>query len=189
MKNLIFVLLLGVLITFGCSNNNSITNPVVGQKNQKSWIKLPPTAGLKTETQYTEGAWITANKGGNVQLNKVVNIEPFGQLNMVAKLTVPPDAFHGVDSLYFTVILDDETCTATFTPSPYVFDEPLEFDLTYNGVDLTGVDPDSVGFAYLAEDGEIVNADYDQLTVHVDQGKISVKNAVLHHFSRYGFVR
>ena len=70
-----------------------------------------------------------------------------------------------------------------------VFNKNLEYTLTYKGIDLTGVDPETVKFCYIASDGSIVEAENSGIEVHIEDGKIKVKKALIPHFSRYGWVR
>ena len=82
---------------------------------------------------------------------------------------------------------DGATCVSTFGPS-YVFNLSLTLNITYTGVNLSGINPSTVKFAYLATDGSVKYAANDGIVVDLATGKLQVVNAVIPHFSRYGFV-
>jgi hypothetical protein len=85
------------------------------------------------------------------------------------------------------MIVDDKTCTATFSPH-MEFNKDVIFNATFTGIDLDGVNPATVKFAYLAEDGSVEYAANDGIIVDKSRGKLVVINARIPHFSRYGFV-
>ena len=69
------------------------------------------------------------------------------------------------------------------------FDNPLNLNLTFSGLDLTGVNPSEVNFYYIDPDGNLEIAENDGITVDIANGTLSVKNAKIPHFSRYGFAK
>ena len=69
-----------------------------------------------------------------------------------------------------------------------VFNGSVVYNVTYSGIDLTGIDPKTVQFAYLASDGSVQYAANDGIVVDLATGKLQVINAKIPHFSRYGFV-
>ena len=75
-----------------------------------------------------------------------------------------------------------------FFPSPTTFNVPLLLDLTYEGVNLNGIDEEDIDFYYI--DGNSV--DFIQINKGSKEcdsqlGKLSVVNAVVGHFSRFGW--
>lgn len=71
----------------------------------------------------------------------------------------------------------------SFGPSG-VFNQPLLFSYTLNGVEL----PENTDFTYVygAPDGSTEIVDYEELSASVSGHSLKVKNAKLSHFSRYG---
>ncbi|MFI5236883.1 MAG: hypothetical protein ACHQLA_02975 [Ignavibacteriales bacterium] len=55
-------------------------------------------------------------------------------------------------------------------------------------MDLTGVNPATLEFVYIDASGNMYAVDYDYVTMDASTGMLKVVNAVLPHFSRYGFV-
>ncbi len=82
---------------------------------------------------------------------------------------------------------DDEYCASTFQPG-MSFSKSGIYNISYTGVDLSGVNPSTVRFVYLKNDGTLEYPEHEGITVDFSIGKIAVKNAKLNHFSRYGFV-
>jgi len=56
------------------------------------------------------------------------------------------------------------------------------------GLDLTGVNPNTLDFVYIDASGNMYTVEYDYVTMDAATGMLKVVNAVLPHFSRYGFV-
>ena len=78
--------------------------------------------------------------------------------------------------------------STTFLPHSN-FNFPAEYDLKYEGLDLTGLTLSQLDFVYMNEDGTYELVVYDEISMDLSKGKIEIKNAQLPHFSRYGFIR
>ena len=83
--------------------------------------------------------------------------------------------------------LDNIYGGAQFLPEGEFY-EPALYNVTFMGIDLTNVNPSTLDFVYINNDGTIEPIDYDNLAVDVSSGFLNVTNAKLNHFSRYGFV-
>ena len=70
----------------------------------------------------------------------------------------------------------------------HVIDLPVDYTIIYEGLDLTGINPEDVDFYYFSQNGALVKAEYDRLEVNIATGRLFVLDAKLPHFSRYGFV-
>ena len=66
--------------------------------------------------------------------------------------------------------------------------EQVVHSLKIEGVDLSGVNPNTLDFVYIDASGNIHPVEYEVVTMDAVNGKLEVKNAKLNHFSRYGFV-
>jgi hypothetical protein len=191
-KYFLLPLLVGFLV-LSCTDNN-IVEPVSTDAASQSvselrWLDLPKFASNKLMKVVSASKLITGSVGGKIDVEcKIENNTGYPFL-MKAKLIVPPNAFAGDQTLLFTVMLDDQTMTATFSPSPMTFNIPLSLDLEYSGVDLSTIDQSRLNFAYLADDGSIEVASYQKLDVNASILRISVKSAKIEHFSRFGFVQ
>ena len=68
------------------------------------------------------------------------------------------------------------------------FQADVEYTYKIVGVDLTGVNPNTLDFVYIDAIGNMYAVEYDYVTMDVNSGMLKVVNAILPHFSRYGFV-
>ena len=70
-----------------------------------------------------------------------------------------------------------------------VFDKPVKLNIRYTGIDLSNINPDSVDFIFQNYDGSTEQIEYTYLIVEPNEGRLELKRAKLHHFSRYGWIR
>ena len=64
----------------------------------------------------------------------------------------------------------------------------VEYTYKIYGLDLTGVNPNTLDFVYIDAIGNMYAVDYEYVEMDLNTGMLKVKNAILPHFSRYGFV-
>lgn len=185
MKKVLFSILFAGLLLGGCSDiNNSISPTQNG--NSGKMFKMPQATEMTTETTFSNSQNINGGSGGNLQLNGSYQ-GTTGLVTIQANLNVPSNAYPGEKVLY--VVNSSAYAEVDFNPS-LSFDAPVLLNLTITGLDLTGVNPSQVGFAYISDDGSYTEPiSYDNLTVNVATGTLSVANAHLSHFSRYVFTR
>ncbi len=185
MKRLFIVLAVVIPFLFGCKD--SLVNPEPSNQvsNQKSWVTLPPNPEMKVESDYTASKLIDGETGGNVQLT--INYLTKGSVNIIinASIEIPAGAYSGQKNI--TMIINSTNGTATFYPSPETFDKPLVFNLIIKGVDLNGIDPKSIDYVYLAPDGSFNTIAYKNMVVN--DGILKVSDALIPHFSIYGWCR
>ena len=75
----------------------------------------------------------------------------------------------------------------TFSPHGTVFNTPAILNIEAHGVDFTGVDPNSVNIFYDNPDtGQWEPMNRDDVIIDINAGTVTVVNARLPHFSRYG---
>lgn len=197
MKRFSALLILSLFIISACMENPLVepgaeSNVGINETQAEyQWLDMPMMSKNQrlVQTEVSDSKWILGSDGGTVTVSYVVDDGPFGKFKMISSLRVPPHAFPDEEEMLFVVTLDDETTTVTFQPHPYTFFIPLQLNLTYTGIDLSFINPDEIKFAYIAPDGSIELAECDKITVDLDKGEISVKKAVIPHFSRFGFVR
>jgi hypothetical protein len=186
MKKIFVVFTLLIPFLIGCSD--SILNPQPANQidnNKKSWITLPQNPGLGVESYYSASKLINGETGGKVDLN--INYVTRYSVNVIisASIEVPAGAYSGYKNI--TMIINSTNGTATFYPSPETFNKPLVFNLKISGVNLNGVDPKSINYVYLAPDGSFEPIEYQKLVVN--GGILIVDNALIPHFSIYGWCR
>lgn len=188
MKNLLLFFFITItLISFSCSDKSTVTSPVQSVQDQEpNWLVSIPSNSSTLKKLYSASELIDGSKGGHVDLNEEISGGPFGKINVVSKLEIKPGSFMGIFTI--STDIDDEHLLTTFSPS-YIFDIPLEYTLSIEGIDLTGIDPKHIDFVYQAEDGSIYPCEYKKIEIDVKHGKIKVEKAKLGHFSRYGWSR
>ena len=185
MKNYISIIALLSLFVIGCSEQTSINSPVNDlNTNEPNWIALPQAVGLQTEKISSSQKSINGTNGATWTWNTSYT-GTLGRVTISSTMIFLPNSFSGTKTI--TQKHDDATCVSTFSPS-MVFNKPVLYTVTYTGVNLTGINPSTVQFAYLAADGSVQIASHEGISVDVPTGRLSVRNACAPHFSRYGFV-
>ena len=194
MKKLLAIFALGFLF-FACSENSNLvdpqhsTNTISSQKTSTfNWISTPSAKGSKfIGLDQAEGEQVVdLTVGGDVTAN-FVSVD--GSKTISATLHVPAGALANTPSLRFYMLVDNDRLTIQFQPHPTFFDIPLTLDLEYTGIDLTGINPQSIYFAYLDDPTTGFIIDNDHIYTNVNTGTIRITGGEIPHFSEYGFVR
>jgi hypothetical protein len=175
-----------ITLLLGCTPDANVTSPDESTlKPQVQLIKLPALkSGLKIETDLTREKYINGYSGGSF-------IEQFefqcitGNVLINSQLVFPAGSFSGGKTIAQT--FDTETASLEFGPAMQ-FNIPVKYTLTVSGLDLTGINPETLDFVYVAQNGSITGVEYDSITMDMTTGTLKVTNAKLNHFSRYGFV-
>lgn len=188
MKHILTLSLLSFLLFLGCNQESEVTSPEVGLLHKPvNWITLPTPINMPVNSEiFTNSELIDGDRGGKVKLDTEYSGGPFGTVKIDSKLKIKKNSFPGILEISITCL--PEQGLVEFGP-PMVFNRDLEYTLTYEGIDLTGVNPETVKFCYIAADGSIVEAENSGIDVDIEHGKIKVKKALVPHFSRYGWVR
>ncbi len=188
MKRILITIAIMIPFLIGCSD--SVVNPESAPQannSQKSWITLPQNAGMTVENDYTASNIIDGSKGGVVKLNINYKTKTSVDITIQAKIKVPKGAYVGEKNISITI--NSHNGTATFYPNPVTFNIPLIFSLDIQGFDLNGIDPSSLDFVCLAPDGSEQTVEYKNININVDKGELEVKDALITHFSIYGWTR
>ena len=188
MKNLLIILLLSSgLFLVGCSKDSSLVGPtgtdITNQPVQTqgdSFISLPFTSLDKLKKEEKE---INGDEGGTIEIEGKLK----HGIKFEAKLVIPKGAFEGTKKI--TVKFDKKIAAFDFSPNNTTFDKPLLFTAKIEGLNLKGIDPNSVQFGYIDKNGNLVPIVYDEIKVDVEEGELAVYNAQLNHFSRYGWAK
>ena len=185
MKKYISIVVLLSLFVIGCSEETLVSSNPDSAQNGYKLIKLPTASDLQINNIYSDSKSILGSAGGSLSVQGSYSGGPFGTVTVNSTLVFPAGSFSGTKTISMTA--DDEYCASTFLPG-MSFSKSGIYNITYTGVDLTGINPSTVRFAYLKQDGTMEYPVHEGITVDFVTGKISVKNAKLNHFSRYGFV-
>lgn len=183
MKLITSAFLLTLLFFSGCDQVADINAPQERVIN-KQLISLPQRVGLGVETQtYTQD--INGANGGEFEQSYSYDNSTGGTVYQFAKLDFFPGAFTGTKNISMTF----NTGGAAMELGPAMqFQADVEYTYEITGVDLTGINPATLEFVYIDASGNMYTVDYDDVIMDANTGMLKVINAVLPHFSRYGFV-
>jgi hypothetical protein len=185
MKKLLTIKLLLLALLFGCNPDANITSPEgTATTHQLKLIQMPVPQGLSVETVYTESKYINGYNGGTFA-EQFTYQSSTGTVTVNSQLVFPSYAFSGGKTI--TQTFNTETASLEFGPA-MVFNNPVKYTLTVSGLDLSNVNPNTLDFVYVAQDGSFTGVVYDSINMNVSTGTLQVVNAQLNHFSRYGFV-
>ena len=209
-KLLLIIAFSSIYFIFGCTETTQVAGPESTSIEESmpipvskvNWLTLPKSDKMALNKQFKKGKYIKlkGGRGNNISINEKYDGGPFGEVHVKAKIefrkqNFNEDSFYenvdykfknGKKKLWFTLTVDDETCSAVFTPH-IMFDEPIKCNLKFVGLDLSGFDTDNIKFVFIPEGSESAFVpEYEDLIVDVDKGSITVINAMIPHFSRYG---
>jgi hypothetical protein len=183
MKKIFLLAAVAGLILSGCSDlgTNPGTNPVTTQKSNTVSLNKFTAKVTSNQSAFTVSKYVNGNKGGLIVLNQSSeNIHAF------ALLRIPKNAFEGTENISITI--DPSTASITLSPA-MAFNKNLHLNAALKGLDLKLLNLDSkdVEFYYFTTDGSKVPVKHSRVRSNVKTGAISVKGAVIDHFSRYGW--
>jgi hypothetical protein len=187
LRNFVFVILLAGLGFWGCSDS-LVTEPQndlsIEQTGQASLSKNNGSIPYELSVKRT----INGEKGGILVLAGIYKNKDEQIITTIATLAIPRGAFEGTKEISITT--DKSDPVLSFSPD-LDFKIPLKLNLTFIGFDLTalGLNETNTRFNYIRDDGKIENVLNDGIDVEVTRGSLTVKRAIIEHFSRFGFTR
>jgi len=184
MKHIAIFLFVTILFLLGCDQVAEINAPQEQILN-KQLVSLPNPTGLVVEDLHTEYKDINGNNGGWFSEEFTYQGGPSGNVYFQSTLHFYANSFSGTQTI--TQTFNTETAAITFGPSMQ-FNVPVDYTLTITGLDLTGVNPNTLDFVYIDVNGNMYSVQKEYVTMDLSNGMLKVKNAKLNHFSRYGFV-
>jgi hypothetical protein len=186
MKAFASTLTILLLFLIGCSDQTSVTAPEESTQAQPKLVSLPAptTAGMSVEDLHTESMYIDGYWGGKFT-EQFTYQSTTGPVVITSQLVFPQYCFYGGKTI--TQTFNTETASIEFGPS-MTFRAAVKYTLTVSGLDLSAINTSTLNFVYVAPDGTITGVKYDYITVDKSTNSITVVNALLDHFSRYGFV-
>jgi hypothetical protein len=183
MKLITSTFLLTLLFFSGCDQVTEINAPQERIIN-KRLINLPTPIGMGVETiTYTQD--INGANQSEFQKTYSYQTSSGGTIFQFGDLDFFPGAFTGTKNISMT--FNTGGAAMDFGPAMQ-FQARVDYTYKITGLDLTGVNPETLEFVYIDASGNMYAVDYDYVTMDVTTGMLKVVNAVLPHFSRYGFV-
>lgn len=178
MKNTILLLLLLGITFLGCSDkldNTIVSSPVQNDK------LLPP--------QLATSKLIDGEVGGELTLNTTYINSAGSEINVAATLRILEGSYSG--TINIEMFANPENASIQFFPE-ITFDREVRLHLVYQGIDLESLGyltTRHVDFVYFPDIGDVEIVVSTTSLVNISQNQISVQNAKLKHFSRYGWIR
>lgn len=187
MKKIIISLVVFIFAAIGCSDQTSLISPEDPTSTLKNLklVELPkPHGSLSVASTITRQKYINGNNGGSF-IEEFVFQSISGDVTILSALVFPPNSFNNGKTI--TQTFNTETASLEFGPAMF-FNIPVTYTLTVSGLDLSGLNPETLHFVYIAQDGTLTGVQYDSISINYGANSITVTNAQLNHFSRYGFV-
>lgn len=177
------------LIFTACQDEGPILGPDFSQsqkisKAEPKWIGLPQNAEAKLNKSFSTSEFITVAEGGQLLIDETYTTTEGETVHAYSSIFFSPGVVK--NDVNITMIIDDQTGVSTFMPGQ-MFNSPAILNQTFTGLDLSGVDVNSIQLYYMATDGTYEVMEYDQLIFDVETGTITVVNGKIPHFSLYGF--
>lgn len=185
-----FYLAMVMLLSFmGCMQESNITGPVnqIEKTQAHTIIMLPAKADINIEDVFSTSQNISGSTGGYLHLVKSYQAASGQMINIDCELTVPANNYSFSNNRDITMQVSD-IAGVDFYPS-MTFNQPVILNFTITGMDLTGIDPDNVGFYYVDSNGNLAPTVNDGVSVDLNSGTMKVVNAELPHFSRWAYAR
>jgi hypothetical protein len=183
MKITIYFALLLTLILGGCEDKLQLsTNPETGNVEMIDLPSIDSTSIIGS----TVNKIINGELGGEVIFDTTYAGGPHDSLKIYTSIVFPPNSFEGEKNI--TMTIQNNQAILIFEPS-MIFNIPAVLNVTFDGLDLSEVNPSTVNFVYLNDDGSTKHVNRKDLKVVKGEGRIELQEAVIPHFSRLGFTR
>ncbi len=176
MKKLFLLFVLVGMTFLSCSENSDDT-------------LVSANTDLTSTGQLYAAKLIDGQVGDELEVNSTFVNAAGNEITVYARLRILPGAFE--DTINIAMIPNVEDLSITFYPE-ITFNRDIRLDLTFEGIDLESYGYTTTGtvdFAFFAINGNLELIENDKSIVNIPQKKISVQNAKLYHFSRYGWIR
>lgn len=185
-----FIMWTGLVSFFGCSKNVSTLEPerkIILDPSELHVLALPVSeadGGLAImgdpETSVEE--WVSADDGGTVELRYKVK-----RVDVELEFQVLPHSLS--DSAKISMSLPDglqmlADVDMTFGPSGTVFEPAAQLEIDARGLDLSGIDPNKIGFFFYNKEEGFWEKMEATVEVHEASQRVHVTTYVS-HFSRY----
>ena len=194
MKNILTILLVAIILLWGCDTSSDLSINSSEDNFSKSSISLNPygliplpnKSPLWADSIFTMSQVIDGSVGGRMIMGKYYIAEDGDSLIIKVDLRIPEGAFQGTETITMTV--DNEYAAIHFSPK-MVFAETLKLFQSFEGLHLENYPAGTLDFVFISDGGSIELIKKNGVQVVVPQGIVRVQNAKLLHFSRYGWVR
>ncbi|QQS37618.1 MAG: hypothetical protein IPM56_06600 [Ignavibacteriales bacterium] len=179
MKYFSFLIIFLALTIIGCNDNSdSLTGS--DQNQPGSLLKLPGSH------EFSISRLINGDLGGELLIDTSYAGGPFDTVKIHSHIVFPPNSFDGEVNISMTI--EGTQAVLVFEPS-MMFDSSATLNVRFDGLDLTGVNPSTINFVYLNDDGTTNRVNRKDLKVVYGLGRIQLVDGNIPHFTRLGFTR
>ena len=201
MKIFFSLLIASLLFIYSCETNIA---PVYQEPDQQSvealsgeegsiksvinyeLIPLPRRSPIFLDSIFSITKTIVGEIGGQLTLERLYISDKGKLITMLVDLVIPPHCFTGQRN----ITLNIERDFALVNCSPQMeFKMPLHLVQTFTGLDLQNYETEEIDFVYIGKNGRFEHVDRTAIVVNKLLGIVTVLDAKLNHFSRYGWVR
>jgi len=198
MKKVLVLFVVASLSFWGCSENSSITEPNDGQSNQ-SFLKINTSDVSELSIEAKSALGIdevnTLNKSfSDKKISQLISAEEDDVIRFsladkgvlsIGTLEIKGGSF--VKDTKVKIAMASKEAALDFAPNVEFNDNnPALLTVVITGVDVPEDDYENIKFVYFEGNKEVL-VDYDEIIV--GKGFVSVVNAQLKHFSRFGFTK
>ena len=200
MKGVISLIVVAAMLLVGCQDDSSPISPQAendvisldkislhkgGDKVDNSHFVYNLGDIKDYKVKASKNFKIDGKKGGKISLEISWNYNKNEKVELKAELDIPKKAYDG--KLEFDMIFNLQDYNLELYPSPFSFDKPVKLDLKFRNVDLFEFVDADLEFNYIDDTTE--NIKYKSNKIDFEKQTLEVKDAELHHFSRYGWTR
>jgi len=151
-------------------------------------VALPVRSPIYLDSVFTITGIIIGEVGGRILLDRSYVSENGQLVTMFVDMVIPPNSFSGQRRINLTI--DKDFAVVHCLPA-MEFKFPLTVVQTFTGLDLQDFqsEQEDFDFVYIKKNGNIEEVERTSIIVNKTLGILTVLNAKLNHFSRYGWVR
>lgn len=185
MKAKLLLLFLVLFLIPACQNYDQPLEPE-SPSGTKQFLSMPAKSdNIQIEEIFSAHKFVSGINGDTIVFNFSYISNTGSPVKIYGTLVIPPGSFN--DETDFTLLVDQNQTYIDFYPSPKTFDSPVILDLTYEGLDLNGIDSDKIDFYYIGDSNNYFEvARKNKKLFDAKSGTISIVGAVIPHFSRWG---
>ena len=199
MKKIPLLITVTLFFLFGCEQiTDSPSTPIeeLGKKQsfqnentdaiRVSIIPLPEKSPIYLDSIFTVTKLINGLLGGTITLDKMYISKEGKPVTILLKMVILPLSFTGQRQI--TVTIEDSIAVMNCGPSMN-FRQALICNQTFTGLDLNDFESKEIDFVYIHNNYTFSEVPKTTMIVNKALGLVSVVDARISHFSKYGWVR
>ena len=199
MKRMLLLLIVAFLFLFGCEQATDPPSSQVEELEKTysfsdqysdaikvSIIPLPEKSVIYLDSIFTVTKVINGLLGGTITLDKAYISKDGKPVTILLNMVILPLSFSGQRQI--TITIEDSVAVMNCGPSMN-FRQALICSQTFTGLDLTEYETEEIDFVYIHNNETFSKVPRTSIIVNKELGLVSVLDARISHFSKYGWVR